>query len=54
MGVIKGSDIIGWEDSGHRILCDKCCNADEDKPLTAEDFDEEDVVTCDECGGRIQ
>ena len=54
MGIIKSDDVIAWEDKNGRILCSKCEDQEEDKPLTRDDIDEEDYVVCDDCGERIQ
>jgi hypothetical protein len=53
MGILKQDDIIGWE-HGSNILCSGCYDGtDEDKPLTNDDFNEDDIVICDDCGIRI-
>jgi hypothetical protein len=54
MGIVKAEDVIAWEDQNGGILCFEHGNPDEDAPLTDSDFDEEDIVTCDQCGKRIQ
>ena len=48
----KQEDVIAWED-GSKILCLECGDLGEAKPLTRDDFDETDIVICDDCGGRI-
>jgi len=52
MGIIKAEDLIAWQD-GSRIVCPECDDPPEGKPLTKDDFTEDDIVICDECGGRI-
>ena len=52
MGIIKERDVIAWQD-GRKIICTDCGDLGEAKPLTKEDFDEGDIVTCDECNERI-
>jgi len=59
MGVIKREDIIGWKDVNGEMICLEC--GDQDcKPLTKDDFEDDDYVTCDQvsaigiCGKRIQ
>ena len=52
MGITKIEDVIAWQDR-NRILCTDCGDPGEAKPLTKADFDEGDIVTCDECDERI-
>lgn len=52
MGIIKGEDIIAWED-GEKFFCSDCCDFYEDKPMSEKDFEWGDVVICDSCGERI-
>jgi hypothetical protein len=54
MGIVKGEDVLGWEVEG-KLFCVDCKEDDgEMKPLTKDDFDDEDYILCDECGKRIQ
>jgi hypothetical protein len=53
MGIIKEEDVIGWRD-GNKIICAGCGDPGEGEPLTKNDFEETDIVTCDDCGERIQ
>ena len=53
MGIIKVDDIIAWADD-NKIICAGCGDPGEAKPLTQDDFDDTYIVTCDECGERIQ
>lgn len=53
MGVIKLDDVIAWAD-GNKIICVECGDPGEAKPPTKEYFEDTDIVTCDECGQRIQ
>ena len=53
MGTIKQEDIIAWRD-GNKIFCAGCGEPNpEAVPLTAADFEGDDLVTCDECDERI-
>ena len=52
MGVIKKEDIIAWRD-GHKIICADCGEPGGAEPLTEDHFEEDDHVTCDECGAKI-
>ena len=52
MGIIKSEDLAAWED-GNRIICVSCGDPGEAKPLTENDFDEDNIVTCDQCNERI-
>jgi DNA-directed RNA polymerase subunit RPC12/RpoP len=52
MGLVKKEDLIGWEESG-KYSCLGCGDSGEGKPLTKENFEEGDIVTCDQCGERI-
>jgi DNA-directed RNA polymerase subunit RPC12/RpoP len=52
MGIVKSEDVIGWDEDG-KIICSDCGESGEGKPLTEDDFKEDDVVTCDHCGRRI-
>lgn len=60
MGIIKREDVIAWEHTNMNdvsILCEKClggCKDEDLKPLTEQDVNDDDIVTCDECGVRIQ
>jgi hypothetical protein len=54
MGIIKREDIIAWKEDS-KIVCDDCLqDANIAKPLTIDDFNDEDIVECDVCEGRIQ
>ena len=52
MGITKMKDVIAWQD-GRKFICPDCGDPGEAKPLTNEDFDEGDIVTCDQCHERI-
>jgi DNA-directed RNA polymerase subunit RPC12/RpoP len=52
MAVIKSEDVIAWED-GNKIICTECGDPGEAIPLTREDFQEDDLVVCDQCRERI-
>ena len=52
MGLVKEKEIIGWMES-RKYYCLDCGDPGEGQPLTKEDFEEGDVVTCDECGERV-
>jgi hypothetical protein len=59
MGITKQEDIIGWQirsgSDESKIICAGCGDPGEDAiPLTKDDFDDTDIVTCDKCGERIQ
>ena len=69
MGIIRRDDLIAWADVGGNIFCTSCGDPGESKPLTkgelkpltrgglkpliTEDFDEGDIVSCDDCGAKI-
>ena len=54
MGVVKSKDLIAWEDDRGNIICGACGDPGEvGKPLTKDDFEKDDIVTCDSCGERI-
>ena len=53
MGIVKEEDLIGWDDNG-KILCIDCGDPSEAMPLTKDNFEETDIVICDDCGQRIQ
>jgi hypothetical protein len=48
MGVVKQDDVIAWRDGN--TICAGCGDPGEAKPMTQADFEETDVVTCDDCG----
>lgn len=52
MGITKIEDVVAWQD-GNRIICRVCCDPAEALPLTKTNFEESDIVTCDECLERI-
>ena len=54
MGITKKEDVIAWETDKGEIICTACGDPGEAKPLTKGDFEETDIVTCDDCDGRIQ
>jgi hypothetical protein len=53
MGIVKEEDLIAWRDS-HTIICPDCGDPGEAEPLTQDDFEETNIVSCDNCGQRIQ
>ena len=54
MGIIKLEDIIAWAwADGNKIICAGCGDPGEAKPLTKDDFEDGDIVICDQCGERI-
>ena len=53
MGLVKNEDLIGWEEFGKKFYCRECGDPGEGGPLTKEDFEEGDVIMCDECDTRI-
>jgi DNA-directed RNA polymerase subunit RPC12/RpoP len=52
MGVVNREDLLAWQDT-NRIICTNCGDSGEAEPLTKNDFDEGDIVACDECSERI-
>ena len=52
MGIFKEEDIIAWEDRS-KIICAGCGDPGEGRPMTKDDFADDDIVTCDDCGDRI-
>jgi DNA-directed RNA polymerase subunit RPC12/RpoP len=52
VGIVKQEDLIAWEDR-NKIICAGCGDPGEAKPLTKDDFNEDDIVTCDDCGERV-
>ena len=53
MGIIEIEDLRAWNDNG-KIYCVNCGDPGEAEALTEEDFNDDDIVICDECKGRIQ
>ena len=53
MGIIKEDDLIAWRDR-HTIICPDCGDSGEAEPLTQDNFEDTDIVACDNCGQRIQ
>ncbi len=47
MGLIKLEDVVAWIDSEGKIYCTKCGDDINHDPLTQDDFEETDVVICD-------
>ena len=56
MGIVKNDDIICWNETlSSKILCNGCVDADGDvTPLTKDDIDDSDFISCDNCQERIQ
>ncbi len=54
MAVIKKEDLIGFRNEKGSDICLDCGDWGQAQPLTKDDFDETDIVKCDECGERIQ
>jgi len=52
MGIVKQEDLIAWQD-GIRIICLEYGDPGGAMPLTKHDFDEGDIVICDETNERI-
>jgi hypothetical protein len=52
MPITKKKDFICWLASG-KIYCASCGDSEGGKPMTKEDFEEGDIVICDECGLRL-
>lgn len=52
MGIVNQEDVVAWKD-GNKIICGDCGDPGEAKPLMKDDFEEDAVVTCDDCGERI-
>ncbi len=52
MGIVKEEDLIGWRD-GNKITCTDCGDPGNAKPLTKDDFEDGDIVICDECDEEI-
>ena len=53
MAIVKQDELIGWDD-GNKIICVDCGDPCDAKPLTENDFEDTDIVTCDNCNTRIQ
>ena len=45
--------VLAWRDV-YRVFCPDCGDPDQDEPLTRDDFDEGDLVVCDQCGKKYK